>query len=354
MEFVSCSPKLSRAVTEATLAEFLSWCSKIHKSEKLLTRSQSGQESEDVIGNLLHTGADNRKTVAETMERFLCGHINSADEITASISAEAAVMLPSLLHRRSDVGQAAPDLSEYWHPVWRRILDSSKEKLKEICRKSLFVARTAKFQRLITTTQLVDWHGPKAILKYTSSSVQLDFWPAIGQACLYHVIYAPFATEMAEMAEQEAPELEEIGAILVRSRTPWSSRPDFAMHFIEWTSEEPRIHFGTPAPQPPSRLPNLSTNALFGAFVLAAAAIEAVERTKQGARPLKRLSTGETRFGLLQPLKRTLLARVVPTDAARISDEITAVGFTPEQTDLAVRWATDKLNFIRHHGKRAK
>jgi NACHT domain-containing protein len=356
MEFVSCSPKVSRAVTEATLAEYFSFCSKIQKSGKLLRRTQAEPESEDVVGNLLHTGADNRKTVAETIERLLCQHINGTDQSTAALAAETAVMLPALLHRRSDVTQDGDDLSEYWYPVWSRLVDSTLRRLEEIFRTHLFVARAAHFRRLITTTQLVDWHGPKPVLKDTPSSVTLSFWTAIGQPSLYHVIFAPFSSEVAKWAEQDNHALEEIGTALLRSHTPWSSRPDFVEHFMEWTSGDGRAHYygATFSQKPPSTPPQLTTNAIFGAFVLAAAAMEALERTKQGARPLKRLSTRETRLGLLQPLQRTLLARVVPTDASQIVDEMTAAGFTHEQSDFAVRWATDKLNLIRHHGKRTE
>ena len=357
LEFVPCSPKVSRAVTEASLAGFLSWCLKIHRSERLLPRSYSG-EAEGVIGNifgnLLRTGTDNRKTVAETIERLLSAHIKSADEITASISAETAIMLPTLLYRRADAVQVPPDLSQYWQAVWLRILESTKERLQEILRKQLFVACAAKYRGLITTTQLVSWHGPKAILKDTPSSVQVNYWPAISQAPLYHVSQASVSREMAEMAIQDGPELEAIGAILLRSRPPWSSRPDFAAYFVDWTSGDPRIHFGNASPQPPAKLPQLTADAIFGAFVVAAAAIEAVERTKQGTRLLKRLSVSEPRLGLLQPLHKTLLARVAPTEAALIADEIKTVGFTLVQTELTVKWATHKLNFIRHHGKRTQ
>lgn len=352
MEFVSCSPKVSRKVAEATLASYLSWSSAIVKSGKLLeNRPTLFAEGDDLIGNLLHTGLDSRNTVTETLEGGLREYIIGTDEVRAGLAAEIAVTLPIFVHRRRlDVDTPSPELLDHWRPAFNRVLTSCHDRVQALLMKYPFIARAAKAVGLITLTQFAQWHGPKAILKETASGTQSGAWTAIGQAFLYHLIQAPYSHSMAEMAVRDVPELEEIGTILLRNRIPWSSRPDFALFFIDWVYAGPRRS----DVQPPSQMPSISSAALFGGFLLAATAVEASERTKQAVTLLKRLSQTEPHFGLLKPLQKTLLGRISPQDLGTIKGEVSAAALTDEQANFVIQWATRKVNFIRHHGKRLR
>jgi len=72
--------------------------------------------------------------------------------------------------------------------------------------------------------------------------------------------------------------------------------------------------------------------------------MEAIEHTRLSSIITERASPRDIQLGLLDPLRLLLFSRVTAQKQQMA---------TP-QVDLALRWATGKVNFIRHHGKRPK
>jgi hypothetical protein len=352
LEFISCSPRTSRHVTEKTLSAYVSWCLEVHSSGKLRppTRALMDYEAPDMIGNLLHTGLDNRGTLAETIEKFLCEQIKNSNSATTAVAAEIAVTLPLLIHRRSDVGRANQELKDYWYRVWRRIVESTHNRLREIAGEYLFVARAMHFVGALSLQELVSFHSLNSIFKPTSSSTELESWTPIAQAPLYHTVAAHDSAKVSEMLTKDASQLEQIGAVLLESRPPWTSTPEFADRFLDWILGTSRDASETP----PTELPSLSPDARFGAFLLAATAMEALERTKQLSVVVDRLNTHSCRFGLLSGFQRLLLSRIIMQDPQEISTELIASGFASPQIDIVNRWTNREVNFVRHHGKKIK
>jgi len=350
LEFISCSPKTSRSVAESAVTAYLSWCSKTFESGKLHPRSPASFEAGEMVANLLHTGLDNRNTVAETIERALSERIRKHDSTVALVAAEAAVTLPFLLHRPSDIGRTKLDLKNYWRPIRNRILDSSRNDLLEIYRTQIIVACAAYFAGVISFEDLIAWHSTKPIFKTTSSSTHIESWAPIGQMYLFHVVGAPQSATLSTALLEEIPALESIGSVLLRSPTPWASKPDFTMRFIDWVTGPSTSQHGPP----PVEVPSLSPDALFAAFALAASAMEAIEHTKLFALVTEEASPLGIQLGLLSPLRRLLFSRVSHQTQRELDSELTAAALTAPQRELALRWAGSKVNFIRHHGKRPK
>ena len=165
MEFVSCSPKTSRAVTEATLDAYLTWASKVNQSGKLVEHSEPRPEAADLIGNLLHTGVETRSTVAECVERLLCEKLGNNFGLPTTIAAEIVVRLSKLVIRRSDTASTGSDLAGYWEPVRRRILESNGPQLLKIYSKELPVALASYFAGSTALEDLVAWHGTRPMFK---------------------------------------------------------------------------------------------------------------------------------------------------------------------------------------------
>jgi len=103
---------------------------------------------------------------------------------------------------------------------------------------------------------------------------------------------------------------------------------------------------------PPQSIPILSSDALFGIFILTASGIEAVEGTKEEAMFIAR-KEHRMQLGLLSQLQDSLLARVTKHNPGEVETELLS-SFHSDQATFALRWATKKINLIRHHGKRMR
>jgi hypothetical protein len=221
--------------------------------------------------------------------------------------------------------------------------------LLEIYRGHLIVACAAHFAGVLSFEDLISWHGTKPIFKSTSSSTQLDSWAPIGQSYLFQVIGAPQSARLSKALTADITNLEIIGSVLLRSRTPWASKPDFTMRFIDWVTGL-TAHLGPP----PTEMPSLSPDALFAAFVLAASAMEAIEQTKLSSFVIDHMSPRGVQLGLLDPLRRLLFSRISEQNRQELDAELAAAALTTPQADLVLRWVTGQVNFIRHHGKRPR
>jgi hypothetical protein len=346
MEFISCSPKTSREVTEATLEAYLTWASKLIQSGKLLEHGMPRPEAADLIRNLLHTGVENRSTVAECIERFLCEKLGNNSGPANMIAAEVAVRLSRLVNRRSDATQTGSDIAKQWGPLRQRVLESNQTQLLKIYSKQLPVALAAYFAGSTSLEDLVAWHGVKSIFKQVSSLTECDAWTPIGQSYLYQALASDRSAKLWEILQPKLPELENIGRILLKHPLPWTSRPSFASSLIPWV-------FDVSYPGPPlQNAPVISPDALFGVFVLAASVIEAIEGTKEEAIFVDR-PEHSMHLGLLSPLRRSLFARISKHDASQVEAELSS-SFRPDQAAFVLRWTTRKINFVRHHGRRMR
>jgi hypothetical protein len=352
LEFISCSPRISRNVADATLSAYISWGTKTYTSGELRAHIPESSEAGDMIGNLLHTGLDNRSTIAETIERSLCGRVKGPDATAAALAAETALTLTAIhIHRSSDVSETSQELMNYWLSIQHAIFQSTRDQMMKLARDYVFVARAMHFVGKLPLKDLVAVHGASPIFKRAASSTERDFWSPVGQAPLYHVIMAPESATLSRMLDNEIPELERIGALLLQSRPPWTGTPDFAGLFFDWTPETSRFRtHGSPTPKDATTLP---TDALFGAAILAATSIEAIEGTKQLPAVLSGISSG-CRFGLLSKLQRLLLSRISEQNPHDTEAELTAGEFAPAQSDMLRRWAKHEVNFVRHHGKKLR
>ena len=346
LEFVSCSPKATRSVAEATLEAHLNWASAVVQSGKTLRRSPTPSDADDLVSNLLHTSDENRGTVAETIEAFLDRHMNGPDETKALLSAEVAITLMLLIHRRSSRTHPNPELTDYWKPKWSQMMSRNLRTINDLMRKSSWVALAGAFVGVLPPGELVAWHGPKAIFKESPSSTYVQAWSPLGHPYLYQLINAPTAAS-SQIRRHEERELGQIGDALMKSKTPWTSKPDYTNHLISWICE---VRY--PTSKAPDAPPAVPTNALFAGFLLAAAAIEAIERTKETALLLRRLSQPDARFGLLGPVRNALLARIGSGSVGEVKAELNTITFTPEQAEFILRWAAREVNLVRHHGKR--
>jgi len=347
LEFVSCSPKACRSVAEATLEAHLDWGAAVVRAGKRLGRSPTPSDADDLVSNLLHTSDENRGTVAETIEASLGRHMNGPDETKALLSAEVAITLMLLIHRRSSRTQPNPELTEYWRPRWSEMMSRNSKMIGDLMRKSSWVAQAGAFVGELPLGKFVEWHGPKAIFKESPSSTYVGAWSPLGQPHLYRLLNAPTAAS-SQIRRHEERELEQIGEALLRSKTPWTSKPDYTRHLMSWICDTRH-----PASKAPDAPPAVPTSALFGGLLLAAAAIEAIERTKETAPLLRQLSRPDARFGLFSPLRQTLLARITSLPIEKVKAELNPVAFTREQAEFLTRWATRDINLVRHHGKRA-
>ncbi|HEY6765806.1 MAG TPA: hypothetical protein VI386_13625 [Candidatus Sulfotelmatobacter sp.] len=284
--------------------------------------------------------------MAETIEGLLREKSSEKNETDSALAIEAAMTLTTLTQRRSGTTQITPEMRDYWTSLSRKIVDSVGDKAKIFMRKSLPVARAAYATGFATLEQLVDWHGPKVIFRKVSSLTHTDAWPSIGYGPVYQIIAGPYSAITHEALIGRVAILEGIGAALIRCKTPWTARPDFTDSIFTAICGP---HHGPP----PTQLTSLSPEALFGGFVLAAATVESFENTKATPVITKHLSEPDARWGFLSSLRRTLLGRLVPPNSEDLQAELKAAIFTETQTEFAVRWATRKMNLVRHHGKKS-
>src|SRR5271157_514004 len=165
---------------------------------------------------------------------------------------------------------------------------------------------------------------------------------------IHHALFSAVSERFSTLLEKEASDLEEIGKMLIRSRTPWTSTPDFSRYTMQWICEGPRP--SGPAPGQPATLP---AGALFAAVCLVATAIEATEGLKGSGAVLERIALPDANWGVLASLKGVLTARVNPRQRKDVEAELASAPFTEEQSQFVLRWSTRELHFLRHHGKRA-
>ena len=350
MEFISCSPKVSRNVAIATLATYAEVCTKMYEARKARKARPPmlGMPAEqEMLANLLHTGMDNRNTVAETIERVLTEDINKRDPKVAVCAAETAITLTLFLHRPFDGGQENSEIAEYWHPIHERILQSNSKPLREIFRQNASVASAAQFMRVLSLTDLASWHGIKAVFKSTPSTIGIDSWAAVGHSCLFHAVRANDNATMQALLLREIRPLAEIGMLLRKSHVPWSGKPDFTGRFADWITE-------LRPSSPLAEAPTLPPDALFGAFALAAAALEAIENTKQCDLLQSRIAHNGVRLASLAPLRKLLFSRIEGIASKDLDAELARLGSAIDGVDLIRAWATRQVNFVRHHGKKVR
>jgi len=82
--------------------------------------------------------------------------------------------------------------------------------------------------------------------------------------------------------------------------------------------------------------------------------MEAIEHTRLSSIITERASPRDIQLGLLDPLRLLLFSRVTAQKQQDSDSELRDAALATPQVDLALRWATGKVNFIRHHGKRPK
>jgi hypothetical protein len=346
MEFVACSPKVCRQVVRATLPAYLEYCSDVDASLFSYDLA-SGEEAGESIRSLLNTSVDNRNTVAETLNKVLEEYLDGKDESLSEVAAELAVLLPRLPHRRSAPGQTPTHVVEYWRQFRHRLLTAKRECLASIMSRSLTVARASRSEQLISLTQLAKLHGPKPIFKAAFSVVQSTFMLAVGQNYLYRLVASAESARTCEFVLADSSDLEELASILLEARIPWAGKPDYTDLLGGW------LWGGTKAAGPaPAALPKLSPTALFGGLIVAAAAVEAVEGTKQSPAWTRALEHTNAHLGLLSCFRLTLLSRLIPLHVSQVEAELAAAGLEKEHQAWVLKWARGSYNLVRHHGKR--
>lgn len=158
LEFIVPAPKVRRNITTAVVELYSNI--KLHQeSLKQVSREFIVENTGDVFENLMSSGTENIKVIAERLEVLLIEQINMGDESSACSALELTLIgLTNVVE-----SNCLTDIS--WMKVFERITKICSTRIKILLEKYLSLCIVGFYQGIVSFADFIKWHGLTGIFQ---------------------------------------------------------------------------------------------------------------------------------------------------------------------------------------------
>jgi hypothetical protein len=209
-------------------------------------------------------------------------------------------------------------------------------RISALASKYIFVARAAYAAGYLSLASLVKRYDATLIFDTWPTSFHASYYTALGQPILYHLIESD-RDFSRDMFADEVKDLSAIGSVLSDITPPWTRNVSYARLLRSWGP-------GTYTKSDElSEFPTLDADAVFGIFILAAAAAEVLSRNENPEAALnifKRLEL-EQKIPVLSAIEAWFKNEIVD-----LSELAKQSGLHAHQLDIISLWLKHEINFV--------
>jgi len=326
LEFMVPTPKVRRDITTAVVEFYLDFgleqVKQWQDSKNIVVENKA-----DIFVNLVYSGTENLKAIANRVEVLFIEKINDSNESRSYLALELALvglnnLINSNIHSVNIV---------FWQEVFERIIKACSTRIEELLEKHLSLCLAAFHQGMVSVGNFVKWHRLTGIFQLSFYCLFPFGKLSVAEVILPHVI--TMISYVGKQSEQSIiADLNELGYAALSSELPLVSKP----HLIGFDF----IHFNHLPINKSQNSLKFNSDALFGAFVLIAITLE-TKRQYTLIRAIK-----ERTFPLFQLMRSVFLARFDSVDADRVQAEIDCCKFTPDQQTFIWQWVRQEINLV--------
>ena len=350
LQFIVPSASVRADITAAGLKRCIDWSSA--QQSKRRSRKTSREEprfgrygaAADLLTELLNTGAENRTTVANQLEKTIVEYVNGNDKSRAIAALEIGLTLRVLasLEGRSS---AQREKHEHWQEISERIFEACRDKTEAVAKENFQICFKAVWLRKLPARCLVDWHGTESLFRdgrfVVASNVRVISW---AEALAYEAVVLPHGNLDEPGVENALRDIKDIANFVPSRPLPWFTRSSEAPASGFWHIElaERRVDEGIPA-----QFPCVDRDVFFGIFALFAAMLEldATDRQEESDTGLAQVIR-QSQLPFFDHMRMVFLARFEQADPDVIRAEMEHCGFTEAQQVLTWQWIRCETNFV--------
>lgn len=352
LEFMVPRPRVTRDITLACTERCLAWgLRQIKKGEppEREFKSHGSGGPREILGDLLHAASENRAAIADSLEKLLIERINGGTEADSILALEIGMNLTLPLHRWQRRRVPHHELWDFWAGTSNRIFDACSNRLEALCPRHFPLCLGALWRGRVPLADLISWHGLEGIFRQSSYIMFPGTWRwAAAESFVQTAQQFSYqaASESSINFAARLSQLEEVGRILLYSPPPWLNVAVISGYRSPtWFFEEARFLGEEKRAREPMVL---SPDALFAAFALLAAILEASDELKQ----LPGKAVREIRRPFFDSLRWIFVARFDSAETEKVQAEMDRCGFTTEQQTFGWRWVRREIDLVR--GSRGK
>lgn len=340
LNFIIPSPKTLQQITSDSIAFALAWG---------MDRGTSSQKNDvaidEIIFNLLVAASENRKTIANQIEKVVIERVNNANDKEASLALELGASLGTILefHKLIEHSMVATDdLRNFWGSIFTRILNGCTTRIEDSCQKSSILTLLIYGDSKDVIDKLIKWHSADSIFR----DAKYTFRPSVRRISIADQIIRNLTRtspkdDMEEIhgIKKSFELIRELGDKLLTCPTPWnnSGKAPFGL---------PRENlFQFPFPTRVLKHLNEDKSLYFGMFILYAVQSESDDPSL--TKRIKDLGTREIkRTEEFIPFKILFLleARKYTIEDSIIQEVISSCGFTSTQEEFTWKWLRKQIS----------
>lgn len=346
LEFIVPSPKVIRDMTKTCIERCLDYGSKqmqFRKAPDLKFGYNGSIGPKELLGELLNPAIENRVTVTDSLEKLLIERINKDSEPKALLAVEIGQDLTLPLHFGRTNRRPEQELFDFWENVSDRIFDICFNRIETLCPKHCLTCIKAVRRRKIHIGDLIKWHGIECLFRsYSFTMYPGIYWAPYALFLINTVLMFPYSSEQPQDLKNEIQQLKDVVGILLSSPPPWIIEKRTIDLIQSPRSMFDENRFRNESPEEPL---SIDSDALFSAFALFAAVLEASEERKNY--PILIDDIKRYRIPFFNFMHWIFLARYEQAEADKVQSEMDKCGFTTEQQAFTWRWIRKEINLVQ-------
>lgn len=346
LEFIFPSPKIVRQLVQHCMNECFAQAREV--LERLSSTARPAMHSKvrpaQLVTDLVGAASENRELVVSSLEREIGLRITGDDRIDAVNAVEMTLGMLTYVYIRSRYEITADDpLINLYQKLKIKIIEGHRDQIRNIAQIDGRIAVMAYEEFLITTEELVEWHGTKAVFYGSYPLIAPVSGPFSAAGMFVYSVFGRFIPEERAIVFEHTKDL---GKILLSRPLPWVEASSLHL-WPDWPWS-----FAFPFPEESSELPGYKPDRdlLFELYVVMAAMLELSVEVGHGKNSriirdeLRRMSQHSNPFRV--NLAFILQSRLLKRPQIRLEDQISECGFTSEQQMFLQKWAQKEIDFV--------
>ena len=347
LEFMIPSPKVTRTISATCIRHCFTMYHKHSERGKLHKRhfrtfTHFGGETVEpisILSELLNASSENREVIANELKGLLAEKIIS-DNIKESLLAfEIGMHLKRILSSASMWRGLNLEALDFCERISDRIFNACSIQIIELCKKYFEPCFDSVWRGKVSTSDLIKWHGIKSLFHKSSYIMFGTSHSSLVESLFFYLMNDLLLDTRIKERTIFFRILEETGHILTNVPPPWASAKQvYTRDLRNYTKHAYFIE-----KKSPSKLLELSPDAIFSAFIVNAMFLESLNSKKEIL-----LKNDENQPSLvINPIRLILLSRFTQVSKDKVQEEMDRHGFTIEQQKFAWRWIKREVDFVR-------
>lgn len=338
--FIIPSPKTLQQITLACITFVLDWGMDQNKSSE-----KNSVFIDEIIGNLLVAASENRKTIANQIEKVIIERVNNATDKEAALALELGLSL-DFFDMYSDIRRSkvvTNELRNFWKSISSRIKNGCTSRIENLCQQSLILTLKIYYDDKDVINKLIKWHGVESIFCHGTYTVHPhSFRISIADEIIRNLTRAfPYnETEHIRRIKKSFELIRKLGDSLLSCPPPWiEERAPFDISQEELASlpfsEEVQKHL------------NEDQSLHFGMFILYALAWEyGYPVIKKLVNEVASRKISQTEEFIPFKILYLLNAQNDVAEDSIIQEVISSCGFTSTQEVFVWKWLHKQISLI--------